>query len=243
MSGTTLTAMAGTGSNAREVFTVALDPDTKEYTFTLKDTLDHTDNTPLDLDFSYTVTDGDGDTASSTFTVTVNDDGPQAGNDSVSLASADTVNLVIVLDASNSMFEPMTAGDGTVLLPIDNQTNFMTLAKAAIVDLIHAYGSSLGQVMVVKFGTNAEVLTYNGSGGSSWTTGTSTDSWGSGDDAIGKIKDITKLSQTNYGAALTAVENNYDAGLTAADKTYVYFISDGKPNTTANGINEAERGT
>ena len=225
------------------MFTVALNPDTKEYTFTLKDTLDHTDNTPLDLGFSYTVTDGDGDTASNAFTVTVTDDEPTAVGDSVSLASTDKVNLVIVLDASNSMFEPSTVGDGTVLLPIDNQTNFMTLAKAAIVDLIHAYGSSLGQVMMVKFGTNAKVLAYNSSGVGSWTTGTSTDSWGSGDDAIGKIKDITKLSQTNYSAALTAVESNYDVGLTTADKTYVYFISDGKPNSTANGINEAERGT
>ena len=133
MDGATLTAKAGAGDNVRDVFTVTLDPGANKYTFTLKDTLDHTDSTPFPLDFSYTVTDGDGDgdTTDGAFTVTVNDDVPMAGNDSVTLASADKVNLVIVLDASSSMFVPTGAsGDGTVLLPIDNQTNFMTLAKA-----------------------------------------------------------------------------------------------------------------
>ncbi|KAF0113515.1 MAG: outer membrane adhesin-like protein [Rhodospirillaceae bacterium] len=104
--GTVLTATAGTGIGARDVFTVALNPDTKAYTFTLKDTLDHAPSSgSLDLGFSYTVTDGDGDTVRDTFTVTVNDDGPTAKNNSVSIeeGASHSGNVVSDEDPSSGM--------------------------------------------------------------------------------------------------------------------------------------------
>jgi len=53
------------------------------------------------------------------------------------------------------------------------------------------------------------------------------------------------MTFTNYGGALTAVQNNYGAGLTdadKADKAYAYFISDGKPFPAGNEINATEWG-
>ncbi len=67
--------------DAREVFTVVLDPLTGEYTFTLTDELDHPDDAgenTLDLSFSVLATDFDGDTVPASFTVEVVDDVPVA---------------------------------------------------------------------------------------------------------------------------------------------------------------------
>ncbi len=65
----------------RQVFTVAVDPSSGEYTFTLLDSLDHPDNSTEDnlvLTFDAVVTDVDGDSVTQGLSVDVDDDSPVA---------------------------------------------------------------------------------------------------------------------------------------------------------------------
>ena len=200
---------------------------------------------PLTLDsITVVATDADGSQAIASLPVTIIDAGPTVDDAAMlTLTTGEKINLMIVLDVSNSMFGPTAAGDGTVILADGNQTNFMALTKAAVVDLIHAYGSSLGEVMVARFGNTASVLSYNIDGTSSWqsTAVDITDSCGSREEAIRKIKDLGSGVGTNYNDALLKAEENYDKGLTAAEQTFVYFLSDGRSNTSGNEIDSTER--
>ena len=162
-----------------------------------------------------TITDKDGDTNTATANIggalTFEDDGLQANPDTIISGAAGTVNLVLVLDSSGSI------GD----------TNMATI-KAAVTNLMNSYGNSLVRVMLVDFDTLATVKTVAG------------EVWLSKANAIGQLASISSGGSTDYDDALAAVQNNYGTP-PAADNTYVFFVSDGEPNTVANQIDAAER--
>ena len=83
----------GTSADGRDVFTLTVASD-GTYTFTLLDQLDHADETNPDdtitLQFGVTAEDADGDTTPSTITISVDDDGPQAVDDTDALSDNQT---------------------------------------------------------------------------------------------------------------------------------------------------------
>lgn len=167
-----------------------------------------------------TVSDGDASSTSSV-SIDIRDDVPTAVSDNISSGTVktDTVNLVLMIDSSGSI-----------------GTENMALIKEAVANLIKSYGSALQSVMLVDFDTHATVLSWNGS------------TWMTGDDAINRINesDIKSSGLTDYDGALAAVEQSYTATPPAtADKTYVYFLSDGRPygedNGNPNSIDADER--
>jgi T1SS-143 domain-containing protein len=84
--GTKLTAKAGDGGATIFVITLE-DDDTGNYRFELVGPLDHVkgrDDADLEFDVKFTATDADGDTVNGSFEITVNDDVPDASDDTVS---------------------------------------------------------------------------------------------------------------------------------------------------------------
>ncbi|HWR81452.1 MAG TPA: VWA domain-containing protein, partial [Pseudomonas sp.] len=156
-------------------------------------------------------TDIDGEKAEGTVSVGVSDDIPQANSDTIVSGAAGTVNLVLVLDSSGSI------GDAN-----------MATIKAAVTNLMNSYGNSLVKVMLVDFDTTATVKTI---GSNPWLSKT---------DAVGQLGSISSGGSTDYDDALLAVQNNYGTPPTA-DNTFVFFVSDGEPNTVANQIDASER--
>ncbi|WP_432288653.1 tandem-95 repeat protein (plasmid) [Aminobacter sp. BA135] len=220
-------------------FTLKVEAD-GDYTFTLNAPLSHPlsddvggsvltayeDN--LVLTFNYTATDRDGDTTNSTLTITVDDDTPDAVNDTavVDEGTIPSVNIVLVIDTSGSMDDDdLDPGPG-VLTRLD-------LAKAAALNLLNSPGVNINQVMVVEF--------YNG-------TTVNTPIWGNWSNAADKadiesfINSRVAGGGTSYDAATAAVRANWGTGPSEADFTNVYFLSDGNPDPNSAGLDATEQG-
>ena len=157
-------------------------------------------------------TDTNGDTTTGVVNVHAKDDVPHAQDFSVTATKA-SINVVIILDISGSM-------QGTKL----------TLAKEALDNLLTSTDVNINQVMAVSFSTNASVHTV---GGSAWTDAASAQTF---------IDGLVANGNTNYVAAINAVENNWSTGPTAADQTLVYFLSDGEP-TSGEGLSGSDTTT
>ena len=108
VSGNTFTGTAG----GRDVFTLVINND-GSYVFSLIDQLDHADvanpDDVINLVFGIVATDSEGDEETGTITICVNDDGPQAVNDSATLNDVDLTATGNVLNNDDSGFdEPAT---------------------------------------------------------------------------------------------------------------------------------------
>ncbi|MFQ2101518.1 VWA domain-containing protein [Aeromonas sanarellii] len=159
------------------------------------------------------VKDVDNSTGNTSFTVSIDDDSPIAVNDTITSGTAGTVNLILVLDSSGSI------GDAN-----------MQVIKDAVTNLMNSYGNSLVRVMLVDFDDTATVKSVSGQ------------VWLTKDQATGQLISISSGGSTDYDDALDAVRNNYGTP-PAADNTFVFFISDGVPNPTSDGVDSGERST
>ena len=164
--------------------------------------------------FTYQASDGRGGSATATvsLTVTPTDNAPNAVDDLVSVDEtlpAPPTNLLLVLDRSGSMATDPDGAGGFA-------TRF-DLAKAAIADLLAAYGA-LGpiNVLVVAF-NNASVT-------SGWLTGS-----GAEGDANAWINTLTTGNGTNYSSAIALATSAFGVDTPAADRSVAYFITDGEP--------------
>ena len=194
---------AGTPSE-KDIITVTINS-FGHYTVTLEGPVDQLNKTAEDatkLEVPVNVSDGLL-TTQATLPINIEDDSPVALPVSTAVAIGEGVpklNIVIVLDVSGSM-----AGSS------------ITLAKAALDNLLTSTDVNINQVMAVSFSTNAGI---NLAGNNPWTDAA---------DAKAYIDALTTGGNTNYIAALNEVMNNWGGGPTAADQTLVYFVTDGAP--------------
>ncbi len=172
--------------------------------------------------FTYTITDGNGESDTATVTIDLPDNDPPVAVDDLVSTEDHDVNIVIVIDTSGSMGTDIS-DDG------EPEQSRLDLTKAAIAELISTYGSSLNKVMVVEFNTDAYVVLNSGD-----------EVWMTPSEALTEIGTLADGGETDYDDALSAVASNYGTP-PAADSTYVYFLSDGVPNTDSHGINSTER--
>jgi hypothetical protein len=189
---------------------------TGDYRFTLLKNVSHPlesqayGEDSLPLVFSVTAAGPDG-LATEALNVEIRDDQPVA-TDTLATVGADTrvdSNIVIVLDRSGSMREDPGVSDFS---------SRIDLARAAAGEMLVAY-QELGRVnlLVVDFASSA-----NSSG------------WFSGDnatqDANDYLAELNPGGSTSYTAALDAVQDAFPIETPAADQSFVYFLSDGRPN-------------
>ena len=213
-----------------KVFTLTLDHDTGNYTFTLNAKVDHHPVNSADdveniiainLNGRVTVSDDGGPAADTDVpldaSITVIDDIPVGTNMAVDAQAGvrPSVNIVLMIDTSGSM----GSGSGSR----------MELAKAAAINLLNNPDVDFNQIMVVNFGSSASINTETGA------------LWTSKADAIAYINSLTSGGTTNYDAALNLVRNSWGSGPTDATKTISYFISDGAPNPASSGIDSGEQ--
>ncbi|SFZ98352.1 T1SS secreted agglutinin RTX [hydrothermal vent metagenome] len=170
--------------------------------------LDHAADGLVEQDYIYyKASDGTNDSSWTKVTLNVEDDVPVGENiiQNIEQTTQDqTTNLVIVLDRSGSM--GYSAGNGETR---------MSLAQDALKSLFDAY-DNIGNVniKIVDFSSNVNE--------SSWYVNNV-----AGAEAY--VDSINANGGTYYDAALNAVINGYNPP--TADKTLVYFISDGEPNS------------
>lgn len=96
--GTKLTATAGAGGATIFVITLE-DDDIGAYRFELMGPLDHVkgkDDQDLEFDVNFTATDADGDTTTGSFEITVDDDFPEASDDTVSTDEDQAVTISVL---------------------------------------------------------------------------------------------------------------------------------------------------
>jgi uncharacterized protein YegL len=213
-----------------KVFTLTLDHDTGDYTFTLNGKLDHhpvnnADDVEniiaINLNGRVTVSDDGGPAADTNVpldaSITVIDDIPVGTNMAVDAQAGvrPSVNIVLMIDTSGSM----GSGSGSR----------MELAKAAAINLLNNPDVDFNQIMVVNFGSSASINTESGA------------VWTSKADAIAYINSLSANGNTNYDAALNLVRSNWGSGPSEATKTISYFISDGAPNPSSSGIDSGEQ--
>ncbi len=175
--------------------------------------------------FSYTATDIVTGTTSnaSVLTVQVMDDVPAVSFINKTLISAttpQTFNLVITLDVSGSMAFDAN-GNYSNETGFDASTVRLTLAKAAIEQLINSF-DALGNV-------NVKVITFSSSGSeevSQWYLDNTT-------KAINFVNTQQADGGTSYSGVINKVMDTWGTPPTA-DKTLVYFISDGQPDSGQN---------
>ncbi|MDO9420112.1 MAG: Calx-beta domain-containing protein [Herminiimonas sp.] len=158
--------------------------------------------------YTYQLSGAGGATSSATLTVNVADDAPIGGNVTETLHAAATLptyNLVLTIDVSGSMADPV-GNTGKTRLQI---------AKEALAELIHKF-DEIGNV-------NVQIVSFSSSATES--------SWFS-DNPQGALSYINLLQpsgETRYSTALNTVMNNFTQP--DADKTLFYFISDGEPTS------------
>ncbi|MFC4353414.1 VWA domain-containing protein [Fodinicurvata halophila] len=204
--GKTLTGKA----NGGDVFTVTLNDD-GTYTFDLHEDLDHDygddghDN--LDLKFNFKA-EKDGNSQIGEFKVTVEDDVPNAVDDSASTETGlpKPVNLTLVLDRSNSMNETANGGSKTRL-------EQMQSAAQSLISSFAAAGVAL-KLNIIGFNTEADTL-YDGTDISQ------------ANDIIGNMQ---ADGGTHYANALNLAKEQIELDINdPAFEGYeqkVYFISD-----------------
>ncbi|WP_345533642.1 Calx-beta domain-containing protein [Viridibacterium curvum] len=198
-----------------------------DYTYQLNDNVNNSataNNNSITSNIAYVTNTGTGNVQ-----VTIMDDRPIAYDKSIEVAEAvmPVYNIVLVLDISRSMTLVEAGGqlqsenaDGTVSV-----SDRLTLAKAAMVELVSAYfdQASTVSVKVVTFGPTATIL----NGNTAYTDKAA---------LIAAINAITvsPTGGTNYENALTAATTAFGTP-SATAQDIAYFISDGAPtagNTT-----------
>ncbi|RMF42786.1 MAG: VWA domain-containing protein, partial [Deltaproteobacteria bacterium] len=167
--------------------------------------------------FTYSISDNAGNSSSGQLAINIADDAPVGTDVDHTLQAASTAptyNLVIVLDRSGSMGwdangnQPGDAG-------FDPNTVRMDIAKSALAQMLDQY-DKLGNVNVQIVDFSSDVRE------SGWYV----------DNKYGAVDYINSLHPnggTRYNIALDQVMNGFAPP--PADKTLVYFISDGEPNT------------
>ncbi|HRO79603.1 MAG TPA: VWA domain-containing protein, partial [Acinetobacter towneri] len=212
ISGTTITISDADG-------TLVVNKLTGAYTYTL------TAATTQGIDdikvFSYIAKDQvTGQTAATNLTINVIDDAPVATdiNQTLSMAATpQTYNLTIILDVSGSMAMD-AAGIYGGATGYDPNSLRLVIAKQAIAQLIEKY-DTLGNV-------NVKITSFSSAGveeSSSWYVDQTT-------GAINYIDTQQADGGTSYTSAVSHVMSNWGT-LPAADKNFVYFITDGDPDS------------
>lgn len=154
-----------------------------------------------------------------TVSVSVDDAGPTAAPEVDDFSGGITTNLVIVLDTSGSMGPNVNEGGGDPDGPGGFDTKY-ELALAAIQTLLEAY-KDLGAV-------NVQIVDFDGDAvASGWFTGGNSTT-----SAMTWINNNTETGGgTNYDDAIAATRAALEDGLPPADRSVVYFLSDGNPNS------------
>ena len=151
---------------------------------------------------------------------------PTANPDSATVAQsvATDYQLMLVIDVSGSMDEPVTRPDGTV-------TTRMELQKAAVIAMLESYtAATTGSVNIklVQFSNDASY--FGGSDASTFVDITNPANLAA---VIAAINALGPTNATDYDAALaTAQQGIMDPswlGTTPTTKGLVYFFSDGVP--------------
>ena len=151
---------------------------------------------------------------------------PTANPDAATVAQsvATDYQLMLVIDVSGSMEEPVTRPDGTV-------TTRMELQKAAVIAMLESYaGATTGSVNIklVQFSNDASYF-----GGTDAATFLDITDPANLAAVIAAINALGPTDATDYDAALaTAQQGIMDPswlGATATTKGLVYFFSDGVP--------------
>ncbi|MCF8481196.1 MAG: DUF5801 domain-containing protein [Rhodospirillum sp.] len=243
----------GTLADGSEVFTLDLNTETGEYTFTEHMALDHGEqggatDTGLPISFDYTVTDGDGSTADSTFVVTVMDDTLEAENDNLTVEVGDepVYHAIVTLDCSGSMY--MDQFGGAVIGDDGEATSRLALAVDAIETMAEDYFSGGGE------GTEFSLCLFSGeSAADHLVTYSSLDelkadlavlkidpsdfsSFDSYEKAVQSVMKSGDMfgsnysSNTNYYAATGGLMDLYDQ-VDPGQEVSVYFLSDGEHTT------------
>ncbi len=213
ISGTTITISDADG-------TLVVNKLTGAYTYTLSAaTTQGVDDVKL---FSYTAKDQvTGQTSTETnLTINVIDDAPVATNINQTLSMAatpQTYNLTIILDVSGSMAQDQNGRD-SANAGFDPNTIRLMLAKQAIAQLIDKV-DTLGNVNVKMINFSSE----NSEEVSQWYV----------DSATGAINFVNTQQADGGTSYLSAINKTMtDWGTPpAADKHFVYFITDGDPNS------------
>ncbi len=200
-----------------EVYTQAIDGhEIGDYIYTLTAPSSDGDNVVDNID--YTFTQGSNSVQSSTLGINIVDDAP-VGKDIIenlqsTSSNTQTTNLIVVLDKSGSMDWDVD-GNKTGESDFDSSKVRMDIAKDALKSMFDSY-DNMGNVNIqfVSFSSTAEK--------SKWFVDNK-------NDANEHLDNINTGGGTYYDTALNEVIDNYSAP--QSDKTLVYFISDGEPNT------------
>ncbi len=155
------------------------------------------------------------------FSVTVTDTAPVAVDDTDGGPEVGNTNLIIVFDRSGSM------GDNPSTVGFSDRIN---LARAAIANLLHAVGPDGNvNVMIVDFSSSAST--------SGWLT--------TAVEANAYLGSLQFGGTTNYNAAINLAQTAFDVSMNppTSGNNVTYFLSDGKPNPVATGLDLGEQTT
>ena len=168
-----------------------------------------------------TLKDGDGDTTTANLDISsriqFQDDGPTtvADTNSAPAGSKPELNAILVLDMSLSMGPSSPDPDGAG--PFSTRLELM---KAAVNNLLNNSDVQFADITIYTFGVGGQfVAHFNGAGA-----------------VTSAITTVTGLNATQagtqYDAAAAIVESTYPGlGVAPADKTILYFLTDGDPQS------------
>jgi T1SS-143 domain-containing protein len=255
-------AVGTINGGADVVFTLDLNTETGEYTYTQSMPFDHGDvgsatDTGLPVSFDYTVTDGDGSQAESTLVITVTDDTPEASDDFLVVEPGDepVYHAIVALDCSGSMYMNKHGG---LVMDDGEASSRLFQAVEAIETMAENYFSAGGE------GTEFSLCLFAGdSGAEHVVTYTSLDdlradlsvlkldpadfsSFSAYESAVNDVLEQSDMFgsdynySTNYNAATGGMMDLYNSEVDAGQEVSFYFISDGNHNvgtlnTEANG--------
>ncbi|MCV6609678.1 MAG: tandem-95 repeat protein [Amphritea sp.] len=205
-SGTDSKIMIGS-AGGKEVIRIEI-ADNGSYKVTLSQALDH-NSFNGNIGVNFRVSDRAGGRASGNFNVAVEDDTPVVNNSIAGLGFQPVVtNLTIILDTSGSM---KSTASGTNI-------SRMQLAINAAKALVAQY-DGLGDV-------NVQIYTFD-------TNAVRVLSWNSITNNInGALNNIRASNNgTEYHEVMGLVSNQYNSPPSNATQSFVYFLSDGNPNT------------
>jgi Ca2+-binding RTX toxin-like protein len=151
---------------------------------------------------------------------------PEANPDSATVTQGTAIDyqLMLVLDISSSMNDPVTRPDGTV-------TTRLEIEKAAAIQLLESYAASTSGDVLVKMVAFSNTAGYIG--GSNASTFIDVSDPVQLAAAIAAINALTFVDLTDYDDALAVAQGGIlDASwvpTSATTKGLVYFFSDGRP--------------